>query len=193
VRARTRGPGTTLRRWTVERDALVRQPTVTDGGLVGVGAVSNYRPDDGLGPGSTSRGHAVPGLPGPVQASRDHGGPGQAGPCGCGSFIMRAPEVRHVRCMVDRLSEQVEKERRDQQVLRAVIERGPVGINSLAREMDLPEHKVRYSLRMLENDDLVEPTPDGAVPVDDIADRIDARNDGIDDLVDRLKDLKEVL
>lgn len=27
------------RRWTVERDALVRQPTVTDGGLVGLGAV----------------------------------------------------------------------------------------------------------------------------------------------------------
>jgi predicted transcriptional regulator len=94
--------------------------------------------------------------------------------------------------MVDRLDDQVEKERRDHRILTEVIERGPIGINRLARETDVPEHKVRYSLRMLENDDLVEPTPDGAVPADDIADRISARNDGIDHLVDRLQALREI-
>jgi len=95
--------------------------------------------------------------------------------------------------MVDRLSDQVEKERRDQRILREVIERGPIGINRLARETGVPEHKVRYSLRMLENDDLVEPTPDGAVPADDIADRVEAMNDGIDHIIDRLEGLKEIL
>jgi predicted transcriptional regulator len=94
--------------------------------------------------------------------------------------------------MVDRLRTQVEKEKRDQQVLRVVIDDGPIGINRIAQETGIPEHKVRYSLRMLENDELVEPTPDGAVPVDDIASRLDRINHGIDDIVARLEALKDV-
>jgi predicted transcriptional regulator len=92
--------------------------------------------------------------------------------------------------MVDRLQTQVAKEERDQQVLRVVIEHGPIGINRIAQETDIPEHKVRYSLRMLENDELIEPTPNGAVPADDIADRLAAINAGVDDIVERLEALK---
>ena len=94
--------------------------------------------------------------------------------------------------MVDRLQTQVEKEERDQQVLRVVIEHGPIGINRIAQETGIPEHKVRYSLRMLENDELIEPTPNGAVPADDIADRLAAINAGVDDIVERLAALKEL-
>ncbi|MEF8853129.1 MAG: winged helix-turn-helix transcriptional regulator [Haloarculaceae archaeon] len=94
--------------------------------------------------------------------------------------------------MVDRLRTQVEKEERDQQVLRVVIERGPIGINRIAQETDIPEHKVRYSLRMLENDELIEPTPDGAVPAENIGERLAGINDGIDDIVDRLEAMKDV-
>jgi predicted transcriptional regulator len=94
--------------------------------------------------------------------------------------------------MVDRLQTQVEKEERDQQVLRVVIEHGPIGINRIARETDIPEHKVRYSLRMLENDELIEPTSSGAIPADDIADRLVAINAGVDDIVARLEALKDL-
>ncbi|PSP33338.1 hypothetical protein BRC64_03850 [Halobacteriales archaeon QH_10_67_22] len=94
--------------------------------------------------------------------------------------------------MVERLRDQVEKEERDQRILRRVIERGPIGIGRIAEETDIPEHKVRYSLRMLENDGLVEPTPSGAVPADDIDERIAAMNDGIDDLVDRLEAVADI-
>jgi len=94
--------------------------------------------------------------------------------------------------MVERLRDQVEKEERDQRILRTVIERGPIGIGRIAEETDIPEHKVRYSLRMLENDGLVEPTPSGAVPADDIDERIAAMNDGIDDLIDRLEAVADV-
>lgn len=95
--------------------------------------------------------------------------------------------------MVDRLWTQVEKEQRDQRILREVIEKGPIGISRLSQETGIPEHKVRYSLRMLENDELVEPTPDGAVPADDLADHIDEMNEGIDHIVERLEDLKDVV
>jgi predicted transcriptional regulator len=91
---------------------------------------------------------------------------------------------------IERLADQVEKERRDVTILRAVLEHGPIGIVRLAEETGVPEHKVRYSLRMLENDGLVEPTKQGAVPPEDIEQRIATINDGIDDLVDRLAELQ---
>ncbi|MFB6139145.1 MAG: winged helix-turn-helix transcriptional regulator [Halosimplex sp.] len=93
--------------------------------------------------------------------------------------------------MVERLTNQVEKEERDLRILEAVIESGPIGIVRLAEETDVPEHKVRYSLRMLENDGLVDPTPDGAVPADGLGDRLAEMNAGIDDLVARLETLKD--
>ena len=95
--------------------------------------------------------------------------------------------------MVDRLRTQVEKEKRDQRVFRTVIEEGPIGITRIAVETGIAEHKVRYSLRMLEADGLVEPTPDGAVLPEEIGERLERMNRGIDDLVERLEALKDIL
>ena len=94
---------------------------------------------------------------------------------------------------MERLSDQVEKESRDMSILDAVIDNGPIGIVRLAEETGIPEHKVRYSLRMLENDGLVEPTPQGAVPADDIAERVADINGGIDQLIERLEELEAAL
>jgi len=93
---------------------------------------------------------------------------------------------------MDRLADQVEKEGRDVAVLLAVIEHGPIGIGGLAEEMDIPEHKVRQSLRMLENDGVVEPTQQGAVAPDDGEEHIGAINEGVDHLVDRVEELRSV-
>lgn len=95
--------------------------------------------------------------------------------------------------MVDRLENQIEKEQRDVRILRAVIEHGPIGIVRLSEVTGLPEHKVRYSLRMLEEDELIDPTPEGAVPVEDIAERVEEINAGLDRLVDRVESLKDLL
>ena len=92
---------------------------------------------------------------------------------------------------IDRLSEQVDKERRDLQVLRTVMEAGPIGIVRIAEATGIDEHKVRYSLRMLEDDGLVEPTPDGAVPADDIDASVTEMNEGIEHLVQRLRGVRE--
>ncbi|MGB9930750.1 winged helix-turn-helix transcriptional regulator [Haloarcula amylolytica] len=93
---------------------------------------------------------------------------------------------------MDRLEDQVEKEGRDLSILEAVIENGPIGIVRLAEETGVPKHKVRYSLRMLEDDELVEPTPQGAIPVDNIDERVATINDGIDRLVEQLDGLRDV-
>lgn len=47
-------------------------------------------------------------------------------------------------------------------LLKTVMANEPIGIIRLAELMSLPEHKVRYSLRILEQDDLIEPSPSGA-------------------------------
>ncbi|EMA25270.1 MULTISPECIES: winged helix-turn-helix transcriptional regulator [Haloarcula] len=93
---------------------------------------------------------------------------------------------------MDRLEDQVEKEGRDLSILEAVIENGPIGIVRLAEETGVPKHKVRYSLRMLEDDELIEPTPQGAIPVDNIDERVATINDGIDRLVEQLDGLRDV-
>ncbi|WP_136716629.1 winged helix-turn-helix transcriptional regulator [Halorientalis salina] len=93
--------------------------------------------------------------------------------------------------MVERLQNQVEKEERDVRILRAVIADGPIGIVKLAERTGLPEHKVRYSLRMLENDEFVEPTPDGAIPADDIEDRLATVNEGLTGLIERLEQVRD--
>lgn len=91
--------------------------------------------------------------------------------------------------MIDRLEKQLTKEERDLLVLEAVVEHQPIGITRIAAETGIDEHKTRYSLRMLENDGLVEPTPDGAVPADDAPERVAAINDGLDGLAERLREL----
>jgi len=94
--------------------------------------------------------------------------------------------------MVERLTKQVEKEERDLQILEAVIESGPIGIVRLSEETGVPEHKVRYSLRMLEDDELIEPTPNGAIPADGLGERVAEMNEGIDGLIARLDDLRDI-
>jgi len=92
---------------------------------------------------------------------------------------------------MERLETQVDKERRDIEILRAVIENGPIGIVRLADETDLPQHKVRYSLRMLEDDGLVEATPEGAVPAEGLEDPLAEINEGLDRLAERLDGLAD--
>ena len=94
--------------------------------------------------------------------------------------------------MIARLARQLGKEERDLRVLEAVLQHQPIGITRIARETDIDEHKARYSLRMLENDELIEPTPDGAVATEDVEARVQEINDGLDDLIDQVESLKEL-
>ena len=92
--------------------------------------------------------------------------------------------------MIERLARQLGKEERDLLVLEAVLSHYPIGIAGIAEEVGIDEHKTRYSLRMLEDDGLVDPTPDGAVPADGVVGRIEEINAGLDGLADRVEGLK---
>jgi predicted transcriptional regulator len=88
--------------------------------------------------------------------------------------------------MIDRLEEEVDVLDRHLQVLKTVIANEPIGIVKLSRELGYQHHKVRYSLRILEDADLIEPTKQGAVTTDHAADFVETFNDELTASVDRL-------
>jgi predicted transcriptional regulator len=66
--------------------------------------------------------------------------------------------------MLDKLSGEVELLERHLTVMRAVINHGPIGIMKLTEELGLPQHRIRYSLRVLEQMQYIKATPSGAMP-----------------------------
>ncbi len=53
---------------------------------------------------------------------------------------------------------------RHMRILKEIMKNPPVGIIKLSQTVGIPEHKVRYSLRILEQEKLIEPSPEGAKP-----------------------------
>ena len=54
-------------------------------------------------------------------------------------------------------------------VLKTLQENQPMGIIKLSELTNYPQHMVRYSLRILEQDGLIEPSPRGAITTDAIS------------------------
>lgn len=83
--------------------------------------------------------------------------------------------------MIENLEEEVEMLDRHLKILKLVIEREPIGIVKLSNETDYVHHEVRYSLRILEEENLIEPSDQGAITtsrtegfVADLDEKIDA-------------------
>lgn len=64
--------------------------------------------------------------------------------------------------LFDQINKELELTERHLLVLKNVIEKGPIGILRLAEETGMPTHKVRYSLRVLEQEHLIKPSSHGA-------------------------------
>ncbi len=65
--------------------------------------------------------------------------------------------------MFSKVENELKMLKRHLQVLRLVLKEEPIGILKLADETGLPNHKVRYSLRVLEHKGLIKPSQHGAV------------------------------
>ncbi|GAB7012642.1 hypothetical protein JCM18549_09130 [Halolamina salina] len=76
------------------------------------------------------------------------------------------------------------------QVLRMVIENEPIGIVKMSNETGYPHHKVRYSLRVLEEENLIEPSSQGAITTDHTAEFVEDLDEKLDDTVEKLRDMR---
>jgi predicted transcriptional regulator len=52
-------------------------------------------------------------------------------------------------------------------VYKTLKQKQPLGINKLSELTNYPKHMIRYSLRILEQDQLIEPSPQGAITTKD--------------------------
>ncbi|MFQ6105687.1 MAG: hypothetical protein ACE5NL_01270 [Candidatus Hydrothermarchaeaceae archaeon] len=65
--------------------------------------------------------------------------------------------------MLSNIENEIELIRRHIKILRLVVQKEPIGIIRLSSLSGLPLHKVRYSLRILEQNGLIKASPKGAV------------------------------
>jgi predicted transcriptional regulator len=65
--------------------------------------------------------------------------------------------------MLEKMKEEAELVSRHLQVARAVADHEPIGIMKLSELLDLPSHRIRYSLHVLEQLGYIRASPDGAV------------------------------
>ncbi|QLG61655.1 hypothetical protein [Halorarum salinum] len=88
--------------------------------------------------------------------------------------------------MIDRLEKEVDMLERHLQVLRMVIENEPIGIVKMSNETGYPHHKVRYSLRVLEEENLIEPSSQGAITTERTTEFVEELDEKLDDIIDKI-------
>ena len=92
--------------------------------------------------------------------------------------------------MIDRLEKEVNMLLRHLQVLRIVIESKPIGIVKMSNETGYEHHKVRYSLRVLEEENLIEPTSKGATTTNQATEFVDNLGENINEISEKLDGMK---
>jgi len=92
--------------------------------------------------------------------------------------------------MIDRLEKEVDMLERHLQVLRMVIENEPIGIVKMSNETGYPHHKVRYSLRVLEEENLIEPSSQGAISTERTSEFVADLDGKVDEIIAKLETMK---
>lgn len=93
--------------------------------------------------------------------------------------------------MLAKLKSEIELVSRHLEVIRAVVEHQPIGIMKLSEVLDLPYHRVRYSLRILEQEGYIRASPAGAVATPLASDLLSGLEGEVDDLIALLQVIKQ--
>jgi len=78
-------------------------------------------------------------------------------------------------------------------MLKAIMGHEPIGIIRLSELLSVPQHKVRYSLRILEQEGLIQPSPEGAVTTDKLQPFLDHLKETLDSMSKTVKELRDSL
>ena len=94
--------------------------------------------------------------------------------------------------LTEKVKRELEMLRRHLIILKYVVENEPIGILKLAEETGVPSHKVRYSLRVLEQEGLIAASAPGAVTTGRTETFLEDLDFAIDQLQEMAKGLKDV-
>jgi predicted transcriptional regulator len=86
---------------------------------------------------------------------------------------------------------EVELLSRHVQLLNEVKRSGPIGIVRLSALTNMPQHKVRYSLRILQESDYIEPTTRGAAATEKTDQFLDHVTEILDEAMTELQQLRD--
>jgi len=103
-------------------------------------------------------------------------------------FVMKGKSV-----LTSKIEGEIDLLCRHVQMLQAIMEQEPIGIIRLSEFLNIPQHKVRYSLRILEQEGLIQPSPDGAIITDKVPPFLDHLKEILDSLSGTVKELRETL
>ena len=95
--------------------------------------------------------------------------------------------------LTNKLESEIELLQRHVQMLKAIMDNEPIGIIRLSELLDYPQHKVRYSLRILEQEGLIKPSPEGAVTTDKLRAFMEQLKVILDDMDRTVQELKTQL
>ncbi len=95
--------------------------------------------------------------------------------------------------MVAKVMTETELLLRYMSVLKEVLRHPPIGINRLADKTGIVQHKVRTSLRMLQQDRLIDPTNKGALPTEELRAILPRMKDEITECMDVMKNIKKTV
>ncbi len=93
--------------------------------------------------------------------------------------------------MLRKLKNEAEIAMRHLQVLETVMENQPIGIFKLAGILNMPKHKVRYSLRVLEHSGIIEPTQHGARIRKDAKSSIERLKEDLEDVKMYIREIEK--
>jgi predicted transcriptional regulator len=92
--------------------------------------------------------------------------------------------------MLKKMRDEIELLSRHLDVARAVAEHQPIGIMKLSELLDLPSHRIRYSLHVLEQLGYIRASPDGAIATTRTIDLFAHLNEDLDELASMLQSMK---
>ncbi|MCL2510345.1 MAG: hypothetical protein FWF07_04620 [Methanomassiliicoccaceae archaeon] len=90
----------------------------------------------------------------------------------------------------DRAFEEVERISRHIEMLKVTKEMQPIGIIRLSEVLDMPKHKVRYSLRLLEKEGLIIATNEGAMVSDGYEEFIRSASVRLEELIRQINEIR---
>jgi predicted transcriptional regulator len=92
--------------------------------------------------------------------------------------------------MLKKMKDEIELLSRHIEVAKAVADYEPIGIMKLAELLDLPSHRIRYSLHVLEHLGYIRASPEGAVATTQTAELFQHLNGDLDELIQLLSTMK---
>jgi predicted transcriptional regulator len=101
--------------------------------------------------------------------------------------------VKGSSVLTSKIETEIDLLQRHVKMLKAIMDNEPIGIIRLSELLDYPQHKVRYSLRILEQEGLIQPSPEGAVTTDKLRPFMEHLKAILDKMDATVKDLKNQL